>query len=152
MKKFMLVLVVLSLIGCSNPVSEVEVPNSPEARLQGRWYYVSPWEDDYLLESTYWEFSGNNWRSYDETPVNGHDIGGTFTCTETTIDFTTTYFVESPGRGRVETYETRIYTYTIGDSTFYPDYSRDPNNFFTLSDVLSLNGPSGSIGGRYKKL
>ena len=50
-----------------------------------------------------------------------------------------------------ETDFTVIYNYTIGDRTFWPDNSSDPNDFFTLSNVLTLTGPPGARSDPYRK-
>ena len=60
MKKFVLILVVLSVVfaSCASPVSEPEL-DGPTARLQGRWYIYG---NSGPSSGMYIEFSGNTMR------------------------------------------------------------------------------------------
>ena len=113
MKKYFNVLAIALFVfmGCDTDAPG-EVLDANTARLQGRWHRVSLFDDSHpshTFETIYWEFSGNNYRFYMNSdnidtmqPGQYRDFGGTFTCTETTITFTMTYFIEFGGRGRVE--------------------------------------------------
>ena len=73
MKKLLLVLVVLSLIGCSSPVDEPDVDNP----------FIGTWEQ--IEYGVTLQFTNSNFMFKQNTT--GNEFSGIYTYTETTITF-----------------------------------------------------------------